>query len=155
MSAQVEYQVPQHTSSHQPPSVAPRKSQRCSYSTSDKRRCTMLLHPSHPTLCLFHARQERLLLESQRVGNELKSISGEFRTTTDINHALGKLWEMLAHDRIPRKRAATLAYIAALLLPTVSRVRSETQDVDFDEWKRILRRAFPPRPALTTPAEKK
>ena len=115
----------------------------------------MLLHPSHPTLCLFHARQERLLLESQRVGNELKSISGEFRTTTDINHALGKLWEMLAHDRIPRKRAATLAYIAALLLPTVSRVRSETQDVDFDEWKRILRRAFPPRPALTTPAEKK
>ena len=132
------------------------KSPRCHFRTSDKRRCTLLLHPSHPALCPYHARKERLLLDSERVGNELKSISGEFRTTTDINHVLGKLWGMLAQDRIPRKRAATLAYIAALLLPTVSRVYLETVDTTgFEEWKRTLRRAFPPRPALASPAPDK
>lgn len=155
MSAAVEHQVPQSASSQQPLTTS-RKPRRCTFSASDNRRCTMLLHPSHSSLCPFHARQERLLLESQRIGSELKSISGEFRTTTDINHALGKLWDMLADDRIPRKRAATMAYVAALLLPTVSRLRLETQDaVSCEEWKRILRRAFPPRPALAAPSTEK
>src|SRR5215475_8672451 len=108
---------------------------RCSYSTSDNRRCTMLRHESHPHLCLFHARVERRILEADRVGAELASISGEFRTHADINHALGRLWDMLAHDRIPRKRAATMAYIAALLLPAVERVRLESSRLHGgDEW---------------------
>ncbi len=57
----------------------------------------MLRHTSHPSLCLFHARVESHILDSERVGNELASISGEFRTHSDVNHALGKLWDMLAH----------------------------------------------------------
>ena len=151
MSAHVDHQLSQHSSSGQSSPTPSRKMQRCSYSTSDNRRCKMFRHASHPALCLFHARKERLLLESERVGPELTSISGEFRTTTDINHALGKLWDMLAHDRIPRKRAATMAYIAALLLPTVSRLRLETSEaVSFDAWKETLQRAFPSRPALPT-----
>ena len=156
MSAHIDHQLSQHPSAEQSSPTTSRQPQRCSHSTSDNRRCKMFRHASHPSLCLFHARQERLLLESERVGPELKSISGEFRTTTDINHALGKLWDMLAHDRIPRKRAATMAYIAALLLPTVSRMRLETSEaVSFDAWKETLRRAFPPRPALPTRAVEK
>ena len=81
---------------------------RCSYATSDNRRCTMLRHATHPSLCLFHAREERHLIEADRIGPELASISGDFRTVTDINHALAKLWELLSHDRISRKRAGTL-----------------------------------------------
>lgn len=129
-------------------------SNRCSYCTSDNRRCAMLRHNSHPALCLFHAREERRILEADRVGNELATLTGEFRTTTDINHALGKLWNMLAHDRISRKRAATMAYIAALLLPTVERVRLErsmaARTSGFDYWKDALARAFPP-PKSTQP----
>ena len=117
---------------------------RCSYKTSDNRRCIMLRHESHPSLCLFHAREERRILEADRVGAELASISGEFRTNADINHALGKLWDMLAHDRIPRKRAATMAYIAALLIPTVERVRLESSRVNGTDARiHVLRAAFP------------
>ncbi len=134
-------------------------SNRCSYSTSDNRRCTMLRHDSHPSLCLFHAREERRILEADHVGNELASLSGEFRTTTDINHALGKLWDMLAHDRISRKRAATMAYIAALLLPTVERVRLEhsmaSRNSGLDYWKQVLASAFPPPRATVTPPSEK
>ena len=97
----------------------------------------------HPALCLFHAREERRL-EADRVGAELASISGEFRTNADINHALGKLWDMLARDCISRKRAATMADIAALLLPTVECVRLESSRVNStDASINILRAAFP------------
>ncbi len=37
---------------------------RCQFETSDGRRCRMLRHNGHPTLCLFHARDEMQLLES-------------------------------------------------------------------------------------------
>ena len=135
-------------------------SNRCNYCTSDNRRCTMLRHASHPSLCLFHAREERRILDAERVGNELASLTGEFRTTTDINHALGKLWDMLAHDRIERKRAATMAYIAALLLPTVERVRLErsmarSSSSGYEYWKDALARAFPsPKSAQSATVEK-
>src|SRR5262249_29633161 len=119
-------------------------SNRCSFSTSDNRRCAMLLTSSHPSLCPFHARQERHILEAEKVGNSLSSISGEFRTHADVNHVLGKLWDMLAHDRIPRKRAATMAYIAALILPTLEPLCLESGRANgFDSWLSVLRRAFP------------
>ena len=125
-------------------SVSRNNANRCTHSTSDNRRCRMLLHSSHPSLCPFHARQQRLILESERVGPELATVSGEFRTHADVNHALGKLWNMLAHDRIPRKRAATMAYIAALLLPTLEPVRIESNRINGgDAWLAVLRRAFP------------
>lgn len=131
----------------------------CTFRTSDNRKCTMLRHASHPSLCLFHARKERLLLESTRIGPELASLSGEFRTHADVNHALTKLWELLAHDRISRKRAATFAYIAALLYPTIERVRVESnmasRNLGFDAWKEALARSFPPRKPIQSPSLEK
>src|SRR6266851_491664 len=73
---------------------------RCQFETSDGRRCRMLRHNGHPTLCLFHARDEMQLLESQRLGAEISaSITGEFMTSTDINFVLGKLFTALAQNR--------------------------------------------------------
>src|SRR6266481_5564755 len=46
---------------------------RCQFETSDGRRCRMLRHNGHPTLCLFHARDEMQLLESQRLGAEISA----------------------------------------------------------------------------------
>jgi hypothetical protein len=54
-------------------------------------QCRMFRHNSHPSLCLVHAREEQQLLALEEIGEELQSISSEFRTTTDINHVLGKL----------------------------------------------------------------
>ena len=62
----------------------------------------MLRHPSHPSLCPFHARAELQLRESHGLGAELATtISGDFMTATDISHALGKLYTAVAQDRIP------------------------------------------------------
>ena len=114
----------------------------------------MLRHDSHPSFCLFHARKERILLESDRVGPELASPSGDFQSFTDLNGALAQLWTLLAHDRISRKRAATLGYISSLILPTIAHVRSEANarriDQRYREWQELksaVKQAFPPRQA--------
>ena len=122
---------------------------RCAFSTSDNRRCTMFRHDSHPSFCLFHARQERILLESDQIGPELVPPSGKFHSFTELNDSLTRLWTLLADDRISRKRAATLAYVGSLILPTLMRVASEANahrtNQRYEEWRkaRALSQASP------------
>jgi len=100
---------------------------RCQFETSDGRRCRMLRHNGHPTLCLFHARDEMQLLESQRLGAEISaSVTGEFMTSTDINFVLGKLFTALAQNRIPPRNAAILAYIGQLMSTLYAASRGST-----------------------------
>jgi len=118
---------------------------RCQFETSDGRRCRMLRHNGHPTLCLFHARDEMQLLESQRLGSEIaSSISGDFMTATDINFVLGKLFTALAQNRIPPRNAAILAYIGQLMLHSLPGVKKEYPFVyEYETWNRMLAKATP------------
>lgn len=119
------------------------QAERCLYSTSDTRRCTMLRAPSHASLCPFHASQERQLLESDRVGADLATLSGEFKTGSDVNHALGKLFAVLAQNRIPARNAAVLAYIGQLLLQSLSTVKHEIQSKQgHSAWEQTVSRAL-------------
>jgi hypothetical protein len=72
----------------------------------------MLRHPGHPCLCLFHARAESQLVETENFGSELaQTISGDFMTATDINYAMGRLYTAVVQDRIPIRSANALAPI--------------------------------------------
>ncbi|MBZ5700819.1 MAG: hypothetical protein LAN84_03140 [Acidobacteriia bacterium] len=116
---------------------------RCLFADSRGHRCRMLRSDAHPALCVFHARQERHLLESERIGAELATLSGEFKTATDINAVLGKLFSLLASGRIPRRDAAVLAYIGQLLANTLPGVKYEIQQVrGIPGWEQTLRSAF-------------
>jgi len=44
---------------------------RCAFETSDGRRCRLPRAAGHPSLCVFHSREERQLLESQKLGSEI------------------------------------------------------------------------------------
>lgn len=124
---------------------APSDSHLCQFPFADGRKCRMLRQQDHPTLCLFHARQEEQLLESQRLGAELSaSLTGNFLTATDINFVLGKLFTALAQNRIPPRNAATLAYIGQLLLHSLRNVKDEYKfRYKFDTWEEMLNRAIP------------
>ena len=101
---------------------------------------------AHASLCLFHARQEQQLLDLDRVAAEFASLSGEFKTAGDVHHALGKLLALVANNRIPPRQAATLAYIARLLLLTLPRVKQEIITArDYAAWEQTVRRAVPAR----------
>jgi hypothetical protein len=116
---------------------------RCRYAFADGRRCSMLRWNGHPVFCLSHAHQEQQLLHAGHLGKELATLSGDFRTVTDLNHALGKLFAAVAHNRIPPRNAAVLAYIGQLLMHSVPEVKSETiRSEGSAAWDDTLHRTF-------------
>jgi len=146
----------------EPPISKNQRAPRCTFSTSDNRRCTMFRRNSDASFCLFHARQERILIESDQIAPGLVPPSGKFHSFTELNDSLTRLWTLLADDRISRKRAATLAYVGSLILPTLMRVHSEASarrlNERYDEWQKLksaVKQAFPPRQATTASEPKK
>jgi hypothetical protein len=121
----------------------------CQFPFQDGRRCRMLRHPRHSCLCIFHARAESQLIETERLGRELgETLSGDFMSATDINHAMGRLYVAVAEDRIPIRNANTLARIGGTLLRSVKDVKTEfTFKYSFDQWKTMQQNAAP----LSTP----
>jgi hypothetical protein len=130
----------------------------CRFAFADGRHCRMPRWKDHPAFCLTHAHQERQLLadlggaagnkrslaaNAARVARELASLSGEFKTASDVNHVLGKLFSLLAQGRIPRRNAVALAYISQLLIQTLPNVRREIKDtLGFDAWQGTLAAAI-------------
>lgn len=105
----------------------------CSFHTADGRRCGMLRWKRNRHFCLFHARQEQQLLHIDYIGNELPTLSGWFQTATDLNFALGNLFEAVARNRIPPRHAAVLAYISQLIIQTLPQVKAETIRIEGEE----------------------
>ncbi len=121
----------------------PAPAHRCQFAFADGRHCRMPRSETHRSLCLSHARQEQQFLSVDCVGQELASLSGDFKTSSDINHVLGKLFSLLANNRIPPRNAAALAYIAQLLLQTLPAVEIEIKNgAGDDEWEATVRAAL-------------
>jgi hypothetical protein len=105
----------------------------------------MLRQHDHPTLCIFHARAERQIIESDRLGSELAaSLTGHFMTATDINFVLGKLFKAIAQNRIQPRIAANLAFVAKLMLQSLDKLKDEYRfEYKFDAWQSMERNATP------------
>src|SRR3984893_18037248 len=98
---------------------------KCLRQFTDGRSCRMLRKNGHPALCIFHAREEQQLLESDKLAAEFASLSGKLNTVTDINHVLGKVFTALAEKRISHQTADTFAYLGQLLLQTIPGIKNE------------------------------
>ena len=89
-------------SKHSRSRITTSESSLCQFSFADGRTCRMFRQHDHPSLCIFHARAERQIAESDGLGSELAAtLTGRFMTATDINYALGKLYKAIAQNRIP------------------------------------------------------
>ena len=131
---------------------APAAPDRCLFADARGHQCRLFRLDTHPSLCFFHAGQEQQFLDAERVAAELASLSGGFKTGNDVNHALGKLFAVVAANRIPVRNAAVLAYIGQLLLHSLPTVKSEIQaGNNFAVWDQLVRstigKAFPSRSA--------
>ena len=117
--------------------VATNERSLCQFQFADGRTCRMLRQPDHPSLCIFHARAERQLIESDLLGSELaSSITGHFMTATDINFVLGKLFKAIAQNRIAPRTASTLTFVAKLLLASLRDLKNEYKfKYDFETWQ--------------------
>ncbi len=116
---------------------------RCQYTTLDGRRCRMSRLNDHPSLCFDHWQREQQLRDAERVANELLGSFDDFKTATAVNHALGKLFALLAKNRIPTRNAAVLAYISQLLLQSLPSVKKEVLlGRGSDAWEQAVCRAL-------------
>ena len=115
----------------------------CRFTFADGRACRMLRKHDHPSLCIFHARAERQLWESDRLGAELaSSLTGNFMTATDVNFVLGKLFKAIAQNRIPPRNAANLAFVGKLLLQSLDKLKNEYRfRYEYEAWKAMQRDA--------------
>jgi hypothetical protein len=111
----------------------------CQFSFADGRTCRMFRQHDHPSLCVFHARAERQIVESDRLGSELAAtLTGRFMTATDINFALGKLYKAIAQNRVPPRNASNLAFVGKLLLLSLDKLKSEFNvNYDYAQWVKM------------------
>jgi len=125
--------------------VSTDESSLCQFSFADGRTCRMLRMSSHPSLCIFHARAERQVVESDRIGAELATtLTGGFMTATDINFALGRLYQAIAQNRIPPRNASTLAFVGKLLLLSLDKLKNEFQfKYSFEKWIEMEKNSRP------------
>ena len=99
---------------------------RCQFTTADNRQCRMLRFPGHKTLCALHAQQDLQLRGAETASESLLNPLDDFRTVATVNQSLGRLYTLLARNRIPVRNAATLAYISQLLLQSLEPLRFES-----------------------------
>lgn len=111
----------------------------CQFSFADGRTCRMFRQQDHPSLCVFHARAERQVIESDHLGSELATtLTGRFMTATDINFALGKLYKAIAQNRIPPRNASNLAFVGKLLLLSLDKLKTEfNMSYDYEHWVKL------------------
>ena len=116
----------------------------CQFSFVDGRTCRMLRQHDHPTLCIFHARAERQVMESDSLGSELAaSLTGGFMTATDINFVLGKLFKAIAQNRVQPRIAANLAFVAKLMLQSLDKLKDEYRfHYKYEAWRSMQRDAI-------------
>src|SRR5690242_19170690 len=108
---------------------------RCQFSFSDGRQCTMPRSEIHPSLCRFHAEREDQLFgdpaPSGVVGAaldlpELFSACRDLTTAAGVSRALAQVFRLLAQRRISQREAATFGQLAKLLLRTISLMAAES-----------------------------
>ncbi len=125
--------------------VAIGESSLCQFSFADGRTCRMFRQQDHPSLCVFHARAERQIAESDHLGSELAvTLTGRFMTATDINFALGKLYKAIAQNRIPPRTASNLAFVGKLLLLSLDKLKREFNiNYDYKAWLQMYMESKP------------
>src|SRR5437879_12496027 len=111
---------------------------RCQFTFSDGRQCSMARSDIHPSLCRFHAEREDQLFGSPSPGGhvvgaaldlpELHSACRDLTSATGVNRALAQVFRLLPPRRLSRQGAPTFAHLAQLLLRTIAAMRAESAD---------------------------
>ena len=109
---------------------------RCQFTFSDGRQCTMARSDIHPSMCPFHAEREEQLFGNPAPGGnvvgaafdlpELHLACRDLTTAAGVNRALAQVFRLLAQRRISRQEAATFGHLAQLLLRTITLAHAES-----------------------------
>jgi hypothetical protein len=139
--------------------------ERCLFTTNHGNRCRNPHLGNATRHCFLHEgrNQKAEEAEVQAVADELLNKNVGLATRDDVNRITSQLFTMLAEKRISRQDGSLLAYVASVLLQTITPVRRRTivperaefvesvaapiRDVQA-EFSRKLAERFPPEPQM-------
>lgn len=124
---------------------------RCTFTTSDHRRCTSPVYSGHDSLCHQHLLQQlKRTTPPDDIAADLLAGVQNFQSGAAVNAALGKLLTMLAAGRVKRKNAIAMAYICQLLLQSIKEFKHETRLTTYEPlFERDLLKILNTRTPLT------
>jgi hypothetical protein len=122
---------------------------RCTHPTT-KGRCRMPCADGHASLCLKHWRSEYDLDERTHLSPEAVALTSKilgaresFKTATDVNDALSKIFTFRARKMLSIRDATLLAYVCQLILITLPGVHEDFMRLyDLGAWDDLLKQAF-------------
>jgi hypothetical protein len=126
----------------------------CSHINGAGRRCRMLIAPDHDALCVHHLQQHVASQpDPEMLAAELLESTGNLNTADRVNALLANVTKALARQRIDRRDALAIGYLAQLLLNTVPGVQKEYQAIRANEARQALRKSIAESHAHLRPAQ--
>jgi len=101
------------------------EAERCLFTSTHGRRCSNPHMGNTTGYCILHeGRMEKVdEAEAQAVAERLLAKNVDLVTREDVNRITSQLYTMVAEKRVSRQDGSLLAYIASVLLQTITPVR--------------------------------
>ncbi|HTZ32419.1 MAG TPA: hypothetical protein VMH31_08175 [Methylomirabilota bacterium] len=122
----------------------------CHFTFADGRRCTMPGFPDDMGLCYYHGQKVRERRDTREAGRQIAEfLDTDVLTATDLSSTLSALFAATVQGYIKPKMAASLTYLANLMLQTQKLAKEEYLDAFEDPWAEIVVQSntFAPAPA--------
>jgi hypothetical protein len=124
----------------------PSDERRCTFAYPGGRRCNEFRAKRHDSLCLYHYRREQKLdpstsPEAREIVSQVLGTREQFKTATEVNDALAKVFALRGRKLISVRDATLFAYLSQLLLISLNSVEHEfIQVYELNEWDKIIER---------------
>ena len=120
----------------------PDRTDLCHFTYADGRRCTLPQFPDDHGLCYHHREKRQAFLEAREAGRQIsRFLETEILTACDLSCTLSALFSATAQGYIKPKTAATLGYLAQLMLQAQERAKAEFLQSGGKSWSKIVRMA--------------
>ncbi|GAC1619822.1 MAG: hypothetical protein NVS9B13_09520 [Candidatus Acidiferrum sp.] len=124
----------------------------CQYRYASRRRCRLPVTPLSAPFCHQHSAFRPDDPDSINLAPTLLGDLTEIDTAQDMKHVLGKLFLLLAQNRISTKKAATLTYILQQLLRTLPAIEHELNPSGDDPTEIVIDVPRPVRTPVSVPS---
>ena len=108
--------------------------ERCSFTTDHGNRCRSPHLGSATGQCVMHSKGREDAAQAQAVAEQLLANDVVLRTKDDVNRLASQLFTMVAAKKISRQDGSLLAYIASVLLQTITPVRKKANVERVEEF---------------------
>jgi hypothetical protein len=126
----------------------PSQDERCCFLHPSGRRCVEFRVPGHDSLCLYHVRREQdrephSTPEARAIVAQVLGTREQFKTATQVNDGLAKLFALRSRKLISHRDAHLLTYMCQLLLFSLHKVENDfTRTYELKEWEKVVDRAL-------------